>query len=68
MDEPGGVPLIFRPFPKVVLKLVFHPAEEDFPAEFRLLFDSTATAFMDFEALSIMAGAFVDVLCQPATA
>lgn len=64
-DESGGLSWLFRPFPKIPLKLVLHPADEEFPAEFRLLFDSSATAFMEFEALGFLAGVFVDEMCQP---
>lgn len=63
-DESGGLTWLFRPFPKIPLKLVYHPADEEFPAEFRLLFDSSATAFMEFEALGFLAGVFVDDMCQ----
>jgi len=63
-DESGGLSWVFRPFPKVPLKLVHHLADEEFPADFRLLFDSSATAFMEFEALGFLAGVFVNDLCQ----
>lgn len=64
-DESGGLTWLFRPFPKIPIKLVLHPADEEFPAEFRLLFDSSSTAFMEFEALGFLAGVFVDDMCQP---
>lgn len=63
-DESGGLTWVFHPFPKVPLKLIHHPADEEFPAEFRLLFDSSATAFMEFEALGFLVGVMVDDLCQ----
>lgn len=64
-DPSGGLAWIFHPFPKVVLKLIYHEAEEDFPAEYRLLFDSAATRFVAFEALGFLAGVFVSELCGP---
>lgn len=65
-DESGGLTWIFKPFPKVLLKLAYHPADEEFSAEFRLLFDSAATAFMEFEALGFLAGVLVEDMCQEA--
>lgn len=64
-DPSGGLAWLFRPFPKVVLKLVYHEACEEFPAEYRLLFDSAATGFVAFEALGFLAGVFVSELCGP---
>lgn len=58
-DQSGGQPWLFRPLPKVPLKLVFHEAAEEFPAEYRLLLDTRATAFMEFEALGFLTGVFV---------
>lgn len=62
-DPSGGLAWIFRPFPKVVLKLLFHEPTEEFPAEYRLLFDSAATRFVAFEALGFLTGIFVSELC-----
>ena len=64
-DPSGGLAFLFHAFPKVVLKLVYHEAEEEFPAEYRLLFDSAATNFVAFEALGFLAGVFVSELCGP---
>lgn len=62
-DPSGGLAWIFRPLPKVVLKLIFHEATEEFPAEYRLLFDSVATRFVAFEVLGFLTGVFVSELC-----
>ncbi|MDR0882416.1 MAG: DUF3786 domain-containing protein [Candidatus Adiutrix sp.] len=62
-DPSGGLAWLFQPFPKVALKLIHHPADEEFPAEYQLRFDSSATRFMAFEALGFLAGVFVQDLC-----
>lgn len=62
-DPSGGLAWIFKAFPKVILKLVYHQASEEFQAEYRLLFDSAATRFVAFEALGFLAGIFVSELC-----
>jgi hypothetical protein len=59
-DEPsGGLAWLFQAFPKVPIKLIHHPADDEFGAEYKLLFDTSATAFMAFEALGFLAGAFI---------
>ncbi|MDL2260307.1 DUF3786 domain-containing protein [Deltaproteobacteria bacterium OttesenSCG-928-K17] len=62
-DASGALGWIFHAFPKVVLKLLYHEADDEFPAEYRLLFDSAATRFVEFEALGFLAGIFVRELC-----
>lgn len=62
-DQSGGWPWLFRPFPKVPLKLVFYEADEEFEADHRLMFDSRATDFMEFEALGFLTGVFVREIC-----
>ena len=64
-DISGGRAWLFHPFPKVPLKLIYHEADEEFPANYRLLFDKSATAFMVFEALGFLAGVFLKELCGP---
>lgn len=57
-DESGALVWQFEAFPKVRLRLVMHEADEEFPAEYRLLFSANATDFMEFEALGFLAGVF----------
>ena len=64
-DQSGGWAWLFRPFPKVLVKLLFYEADDEFPAEYRLMFDSRATAFMEFEALGFLTGVFVREMCGP---
>ncbi|MDR3038839.1 MAG: DUF3786 domain-containing protein [Candidatus Adiutrix sp.] len=66
-DPSGGRAWLFHPFPKVPLKLIHHEADEEFEAGYRLLFDTSATAFMEFEALGFLAGLFQREMCaEPA--
>ena len=62
-DPSGGRVWLFRPFPKVTMKLVFHEADDEFEAEYRLLFDARGTDFMEFEALGFLTGVFVGEMC-----
>jgi hypothetical protein len=58
-DPSGGRSWLFHPFPKVPLRLIWHEADAEFESDYRLLFDSSSTAFMEFEALGFLAGVFV---------
>ncbi|KXS56815.1 MAG: hypothetical protein AMR96_00530 [Candidatus Adiutrix intracellularis] len=58
-DPSGGYSWLFHPFPKVPLRLIWHKADAEFKSDYRLLFDSSSTAFMEFEALGFLAGIFV---------
>ncbi|UQZ88059.1 hypothetical protein C4J81_02045 [Deltaproteobacteria bacterium Smac51] len=59
-DEPsGGLAWVFHAFPKVPIKLIHHPADEEFEAEYLLLFDKSADSFMVFEALGFLSGVFI---------
>lgn len=60
-SEPsGGLAWVFHPFPKVAMKLFHQPADDEFEADYQVLFDITAPNFMQFEALAFVAGIFVD--------
>jgi len=63
-DESGALVWEFRAFPKVCLRLAVQEADEEFPAEYRLLFSSNATDFMEFEALGFLAGVFTTLLTR----
>jgi hypothetical protein len=65
-DLSGARSFIFYPLPRLPLRLLFHEADAEFPAEFRLLFPVNAAEFMDFEALAFLAGALVEDLCGAA--
>ncbi|MDR2946178.1 MAG: DUF3786 domain-containing protein [Candidatus Adiutrix sp.] len=62
----GGRAWLFWPFPKVPMKLLFFEADDEFPAEYRLLFDSRATDFLEFEALGFLTGVFIREMCGTA--
>lgn len=63
-DPSGGLSWIFYPFPKVPLRLIYHEADDEFEAEFRILHERRSINFMEFEALAFMSGLLVDELCR----
>jgi hypothetical protein len=52
-DVPGDVALGFSALPRLPLRLTFYEADEDFPAEARVLFDGGADGFLDMECLAV---------------
>lgn len=53
---------IFTLFPKIVAKIDFYEADEEFPAEVQLFLDEITTRFMDFECIAFLAGCLVKEL------
>lgn len=56
----GGKSWIIYLLSKIPVQLIFYRGDEDFPSEVRLLFDSAATNFLEFEFLAVLASIFVD--------
>ncbi|WP_461395554.1 DUF3786 domain-containing protein, partial [Deferrisoma sp.] len=56
----------FPVFPKLLVKLVFNEADEDFPPDVHLLFDARALEFFGFECLSFLPDYFVSRLFEAA--
>jgi len=44
------------------VQLIYYKGDEDFSSEVRLLFDITATNFLKFEFLAVLATIFVDTI------
>lgn len=63
-ETSGGLAWLFHAFPKVPIKLIHYPADDEFEAEYKILFDKSATAFMAFEALGFLSGAFVAAMLE----
>ncbi|MDR3154322.1 MAG: DUF3786 domain-containing protein [Deltaproteobacteria bacterium] len=64
-DHPSGGRLwLFRALPRIHMQVVFAEADEEFPAEARVLFDSHATEYLGFECLAFMHGALGDALAE----
>ncbi|MDR2455310.1 MAG: DUF3786 domain-containing protein [Deltaproteobacteria bacterium] len=61
-DSSLGHAWIIYAFPKIPLRLVYQPADEEFEAEFTLLYDRKAVDFMQFEALGFLSGILVSDL------
>lgn len=60
----GGWSWLLFPVPKVPLRLIYHEADDEFEAEFRILYDRRGKDFMEFEALAFMGGILVGDLCR----
>ncbi|GAB4257026.1 DUF3786 domain-containing protein [Deferrisoma sp.] len=56
----------FPVFPKLLVKLVFNEADEDFPPDIHLLFDARALEFFGFECLGFLPDYFVSKLIEVA--
>ena len=52
----------FDPLPKVPLLMLFNDADDDFPANCSVLFESRAEKYLDAESLAILGGIFTDRL------
>ena len=52
------------PLPKIPLYLLFNDADEEFPAECRVLFKKRAEKYLDMECLAIIGWLFTDYLIQ----
>ena len=50
----GGEAWLFKPLPKLPIQIVFFEADDEFPAEVKVLFDSSATKFVSYECLEVM--------------
>jgi hypothetical protein len=48
----ADVALVVRPVPRVPVLCLFSDADDEFPAAFRFLFDSSAPAYLDLESLA----------------
>ena len=58
-DANLGHAWIIYALPKIPLRLVYQPADEEFEAEFTILYDRKGIEFMQFEALAFLGGLLV---------
>ena len=63
----GGQSWIIELLPKMPVQVVLYPGDAEFPATCRVLFDLTATNFLEFEYLAVLATIFVDTVAALAT-
>jgi hypothetical protein len=56
----------FAVLPKILLRLVFYEADDEFPADIQLLFDRAAPRIMEFECLAFLSGCFTQSLIAAA--
>ena len=50
----GGESWLFAPLPKIRLQVIFFEADDEFEAEVKVLFDSSAPAFVAYECLELL--------------
>jgi hypothetical protein len=62
----GGRCWRFAVLPKIPVRLVFYPADEEFPPDIQLWFDRTAPRFLEFECLAFLSGCFTKALLTAA--
>jgi hypothetical protein len=58
-EEKGGFVWTFAALPNIRLRAAFFEADEEFPCEIKLFFDSHAARFLDFECLAFLQGCWV---------
>ncbi|MDR3239250.1 MAG: DUF3786 domain-containing protein [Clostridiales bacterium] len=61
---PGSRSWLLHPLPKIPVKIVYYEADDEFPADIDILFDSTAPRFMAFECLAVMGGCLVSAASE----
>jgi hypothetical protein len=59
---PGKHVWRFQPLPKILCQIVFYEADEEFPTDIQIMFDTSATRFLDFECLAFMTGAMIHAI------
>jgi len=62
LSSNGSHSWLISPLPKLPMKLVFYEADDEFPADIQIMFDETATRFMEFECLAFLCGCLVGAL------
>lgn len=55
----GGYVWILQALPKIILRIVYHDRDNEFPCEVQILFDANASRFMEFECLAFLEGCLV---------
>lgn len=59
---PGRHEWLFLLLPRIPAKVIFHEADEEFPAEIQIMLDVTAPRFLEFECLAFLTGCFVNTM------
>jgi hypothetical protein len=60
----GGRLWLFKVLPKLHMEVVFYEADEEFPVDLKVLFDSNAVNYLEFECLAFLNGCLVDALVR----
>ena len=62
----GGYSWILKALPKIILQIVYYDRDDEFPCEVRILFDTNASRFMEFECLAFLEGCVVRAIIMTA--
>jgi hypothetical protein len=62
----GGYSWILKALPKIILQIVYHNRDDEFPCEVQILFDANASRFMEFECLAFLQGCVVRAMIMTA--
>lgn len=52
--------------PKILSRIVYYEADDEFPVDIQILFDKTAPRFLDFECLAFLSGCMLHALIDTA--
>lgn len=63
----GDASFVFYGLPRLPLMVVYSAGEDDFPAEAKVLFDSSATHYLPTDALAILGGRLCKTIVQGLT-
>jgi hypothetical protein len=55
-----------RPMPKILMQIVLYEADDEFPADFQIMFDRVSPRYLDFECLAALASVTVNALVDAA--
>jgi hypothetical protein len=62
----GGYTWLLKALPKILLQIVYHDADDEFPCEVQILFDKNVSRFMEFECLAFLEGCLVRAMIMTA--
>jgi hypothetical protein len=62
----GGYSWLLEALPKILLQIVYHEGDSEFPCEVQILLDKNASRFLEFECLAFLEGCLVRAIIMTA--
>ena len=62
----GGYLWQMQVLPKILLQIIYHEGDDEFPCEVQILFDKNASLFLEFECLAFLQGCLVKAMLKTA--